>query len=94
LRKVIIAQTTKSNTLNSKREADKLAARVCFYYPCYTLAEARRLPARDCNLLLDTAIKIEASKNFEMTQITAAPQTKNGSGVKKLMNHYRELVKA
>lgn len=69
----------------NKRE---LYARVCFYYPQYNLQEAAKLPARDVNLLLKTAKRIEAKRMYDLVQVVAAPNTKKGSGVKKLSNFF------
>lgn len=76
-----------------KVNARELLAELCFYYPQYTLAAARRLPARDVMLLLRTARKKKAEEYFNLTQIAAAPQTKNGRGVKKLSSRYSKIVK-
>ena len=68
----------------------QLWARVCFFYPQYTLKEASMLSVRDLKLLLNTAKKIEAERKYDLVQIAAAPHTKKGSGVKKLTEHYRK----
>lgn len=73
----------------SKRE---LWATICYYYPQYTLQEASKLPARDIKLLLRIVEKINAQNKYELTQITAAPHTKKGSGVKKLTEHFKKLM--
>lgn len=67
-------------------------ARVCFFYPQYTLQEASKLPRRDINLLLRTAEKIQAERFYELTQITAAPHTKKGQGVKQLTDYFRKKI--
>lgn len=74
----------------SKRE---IWARVCYYYPQYTLEDAAKLSRRDLQLLLKTAIKLEAERNYQLVQIVAAPHTKKGKGVKDLTDHYRRLMK-
>jgi hypothetical protein len=68
-------------------------ATVAYYYPQYTLKEARKLPARDIKLLIKIARKLEAEKMFNLTQIVAAPHTKKGEGVKKLSEHFKRLAK-
>lgn len=70
----------------TKRE---LYATVCYYYAQYTLKDAQALPARDLNLLISTAQKIEAMRMHNLTQIAAAPHTKDGKGVKKLLDHFK-----
>lgn len=75
----------------SKRE---LYATVCYYYPNYDLKKAQKLPARDINLLVKTAQKIEAMKFYNLTQIAAAPSSRKGKGVKKLLDHFKKVAGA
>ena len=85
---VIVAKTvSKPEKTVSNR---KLWARVCYFYPQYTLEAASKLSVRDIRLLLNTAREIEAEKNFEMVQIVAAPHTEKGKGVKQLSNLYKK----
>lgn len=70
----------------SKRE---LYARVCYHYPQYTLKEVADLTQRDIALLLKVANQVEGQRMLNLTQIVAAPQTKNGSGVKKLTEYFK-----
>jgi vancomycin permeability regulator SanA len=88
--RVKIQQATASQKGLSKRE---IYAMVCFYYPQYKLSEVQNLPARDIQLLLKTAKKLEASQNYNLTQIAAAPHSKKGAGVKKLLEHFQKVVK-
>lgn len=74
----------------SKRE---LYATVCYFYPQYTLKEAATLSGRDLQLLLNVAQRQEAIKWLNLTQIAAAPHTKNGSGVKTLTERYKGAAK-
>jgi hypothetical protein len=76
-----------------KVNARELLAELCFYYPQYTLAAARRLPAKDVMLLLKMARKKKAEEYFNLTQIAAAPHTKKGSGVKRLSSRYAKVAK-
>lgn len=76
-----------------KVNARALLAELCWYYPQYTLAAARKLPARDVVLLLKTARRKESERYFNLTQIAAAPHTKKGSGVKKLSSRYEKAAK-
>lgn len=66
-----------------------LYATVCYYYPQYTLKQAALLKARDLNLLIRTARRLQAIQNLELTQIVAAPHTEKGKGVKKLIERYQ-----
>lgn len=74
----------------SKRE---LYARVCYFYPQYKLQDVEKLPNRDVLLLLKVANQVEALKMLNLTQISAAPHTKKGSGVKKLTTHFKRIAK-
>lgn len=70
-----------------------LWARICYYYPQYTLEEASRLSVRDIRLLLNVANEIEAERFFNLTQIAAAPHTKKGKGVKQLTDYFQSLMR-
>lgn len=78
-----------------KKDATKrsLYARVCYFYPQYNLQQAQALPQRDILLLLKTAEQIEAVRMLNLVQISAAPHTKKGAGVKKLTSHFRKIAK-
>ena len=73
-----------------KRE---LYAQVCYYYPQYTLKGVARLPYRDVLLLLKTAHRIEATRNYNLTAIAAAPHSKKQINVKKLLEHFEKQAK-
>lgn len=76
-----------------KRSRRELYATVCFYYPQYRLDEVQKLPARDIQLLLDMASRIEAQQMYSLTQIAAAPHTEKGKGVKSLLDHFKKIGK-
>ncbi len=76
-----------------KVNARELLGELCWYYPQYTLAAARQLPARDVMLLLKIARKKEAEKYLNLTQIAAAPHTKKGVGIKRLSSRYQKVAK-
>lgn len=76
-----------------KINAREMLAELCWYYPQYSLAQARRLAARDVVLLLKMAHRKEAELYFNHTQIAAAPHTKKGSGVKKLSSRYQKAMR-
>jgi len=50
------------------------------------------MPARDISLLIKVASKIEGLRMLNLTQIAAAPHSKNGSGVKKLTEHFKRVI--
>lgn len=70
--------------------ARRILAELCFYYPQYTLNQAKKLPYKDVVLLLKTAHR-EKSKDYLMKlNIETAPHTKKGQGVKKLAGQLKE----
>lgn len=75
---------------SSKRE---LYARVCYFYQQYTLKDVESMPNRDVILLLRVANQVEAVRMLNLTQISAAPHTKKGAGVKKLTSHFKKVAK-
>jgi vancomycin permeability regulator SanA len=70
-----------------------LYATVAYHFPQYKLEDVENMPYRDVALLLKTAEKIEAGRMYNLTMIASAPQSKNGKGVKTLMEHFRKLLK-
>lgn len=81
-----------------KREAkpgdgDRLCEQLCFYYPAYTFAMARRLPAKRVHSMLMTAQAEQAKHYCELVQIATAPHTKDGEGVKTLISKYKGLMR-
>ena len=85
---VKVKQVTRDGRGLSKRE---LYATVCYYYPQYTLKQVQEMPARDIQLLINTARKLEAAQNYNLTQIVAAPHSKKGANVKKLLDHFEKM---
>ncbi len=72
----------------SKRE---LYATICYHYG-YKLDYVQNLPARDLYLLHKIAIKMEANRYLNLTNIAAAPQSRKGQGVKKLLDYYKGVI--
>lgn len=72
-----------------KRE---MYALVCYFFPQYTLEDVQNLPFRDIRLLIKTAQQQEAARNYNLTQIVAAPHTKKGQGVKKLSEYFKKMA--
>tara|TARA_B100001245_G_C22893621_1_gene430831 strand:- start:591 stop:896 length:306 start_codon:yes stop_codon:yes gene_type:complete len=68
-------------------------ATVAYHYPQYKLEDVEVMPYRDVVLLLKTAEKIEASRMHNLTMIASAPHSKDGKGVKSLMEHFRKILK-
>lgn len=89
--KVIKAQRL-SSVLQDVVSPLQILSVFCYNYPQYTLAEARKLPFKHVQMMLKEARKEQARHYLELTQIAAAPHTKKGQGVKRLVERYkREL---
>ena len=74
-------------------KVEDLLATLCYFYPQYTFKQARSLPLKRVNQLLRVARQQEGIKYKNLTQIAAAPHSKKGEGVKKLMNHFDKIIK-
>jgi hypothetical protein len=91
------AQSTGSKIINVQPipkksiKARELLATLCFYYPQYTLKEARKLPHKDVMLLLNTAYHELAKQNINLTYISSAPHGKKGT-VKKIINQFQNIA--
>lgn len=70
----------------------RLLARLCYYYPQYTLAEARSLPYKHVMLLLKEARVQKAVDWHWQTLIAAAPHTEKGKAVKQLLKKLKEQM--
>lgn len=85
-------EVAKVPTASQKANKRELYARVCYHYPQYKLEDVARMPYRDVALLLKVANQVEGAHMLNLTQIVAAPHTKNGAGVKKLTKHFKRLA--
>lgn len=70
----------------------KLYAKVCYYYPRYSLKEVEALSARDVRLLLKTAQEEQAALMHNLVLIVQAPHSKKQTNVKKLLDHFKKLA--
>jgi len=70
----------------------EILATFCYYFPQYTLQEARSLPYRHINRMLKVAMKHKALEYLNLTQIASAPHTEKGKGVTELINNYKEQL--
>ena len=86
-----VSETLKKK-LDPEREAEILHARLCYYYPQYTLYEARRLPDKDVRLLLQTAEREKAKHYLYLTQIASAPYTDKYSGFARLSEEFKKIM--
>jgi hypothetical protein len=89
-----VAQVPKKQLtdVDVKKESERLLATLCYFYPQYTLAAARKLPFKDVKLLLSVATKQKAADYLNLSQIAAAPHTEKGRGVKKLYDNYKKVI--
>lgn len=74
-----------------KKNLNGLLARVCLHYG-YTLAEVRRLPYKDIVILIAELEKEKAREHYELVQISTAPHTDKGKGVKALLKYYKGII--
>lgn len=74
---------------NSNR---KIYALVCYFYPQYKLEDVEQMPARDVNLLIKTAHQQKATEYINHVQIAAAPHSKDGASIKKLIDQYKKII--
>jgi len=77
-----------------KKQIDEedFLARFCFYFPQYTFAQARLLPFKRVQQMLTVALKEEARKMHDLTIIVAAPYSKKGQQVKKMLEYYKNIM--
>lgn len=75
-----------------KIDVEEVLARFCYYYQQYTYSMARRLPFSRIVKMLKIAQKEQAKKYLEFVKIVAAPHSKKGAGVKKLLELYEEVI--
>ncbi len=84
-----VIQVAKADIPKIKKR--ELYATICYHYG-YTLPYVQDMPARDLYLLYKVANKIEAARMYSLTNIAAAPHSKKGQSVKKLLSYYKEMV--
>lgn len=77
---------------DSEAEVVDLLTRVCYFYPQYDLEAAKNLADSQVTALLMQAEKQRAIDLYNMTLIVAAPHTKKGSLVEKLIKQYKKIV--
>ena len=91
--KVIKAQRVSDYTQRKNKNsfsALETASLFCYLFPQYTLAEARKLPAVHINKMIKEARREQSRNYLELLQISAAPHTKKGEGVKSLTDRYKK----
>lgn len=69
-----------------------LITRVCYFYPQYDLEAAQKLTDAQVTALLIQVEKQRAIEFYNYTLIAAAPHSKKGSLVEKLLKQYRKII--
>ncbi|MEI7632351.1 MAG: hypothetical protein WCJ60_03440 [bacterium] len=81
--------------LDEDRDTDadvvELITRVCYFYPQYTLETAQQLTDSQVTALLLQAEKQRAIVFYNHVLIAAAPHTKKGQMVDKLIKQYKKV---
>lgn len=68
----------------------ELLGMFCYYYPQYTLAQARKLPYKTVKQLLDIAHQQKAIEYMHMVYIGSAVRSKDGG--KSLLKQYKRMA--
>lgn len=71
-----------------------LITRVCYFYPQYTLDTASELTNAQVTALLVQADKQKATEYYNLTLIAAAPHSKKGAMVNKLIKQYKRIAES
>lgn len=77
---------------DSDEDVVDLITRVCYFYPQYTLDTASLLTNAEVTALLVQADKQKAIDYYNLTLIAAAPHSKKGAMVNKLIKQYRKIA--
>lgn len=77
---------------DSDAEVVDLITRVCYFYPQYTLKTAQELTNSEVTALLLQAEKQRAIELYNHTLIAAAPHSKKGKLVEKLIKNYKKIT--
>jgi hypothetical protein len=72
---------------------EDILARFCYYFPQYTFAMAKRMPYKRIGQMMSIVRKEQALNYLQLTRIASAPHTSKGSGVKKLIQSYQDILK-
>lgn len=79
---------------NSETDIVDLITRVCYFYPQYDLVAAQKLTNAQVNALLLQAEKQRAIEFYNHVLIAAAPHSKKGKLVEKLIKQYRKIAES
>lgn len=72
--------------------AENIIARFCCYFPQYKFHEARKLPFVRIKMMIRTWEKEYARRMIDLVEISSAPHTKKGSGVRKVIERYKAIL--
>jgi len=79
---------------DSDADVVDLITRVCYFYPQYTLETAEKLTNSQVTALLLQAEKQRAIEFYNHVLIAAAPHSKKGKLVEKLIKEYRKIAES
>jgi len=83
----------KAKKVPSKTESvEDILALFCYHFPQYTFQAARRIPNKRIRQMLRVAKREQAVFLHHLTGIASAPHTKKGSGVKKMLKYFRDII--
>ena len=77
---------------DSDEDIVDLITRVCYFYPQYTLDEAEKLTDAQVTALLIQAEKQRAIDYYNHVLIAAAPHSKKGKLIDKLIKQYKAVA--
>ena len=79
---------------DSDNDVVDLITRVCYFYPQYTLDTASDLTNAEVTALLIQAEKQMAIQYYNHALIAAAPHSKKGAMVNKLIKQYKKIAES
>lgn len=75
-----------------KIKAEDVLSTFCYHFPQYKYHEAKKLPYKRILQMLRVAKKEHTKKMLDLLSIISAPHSKNGSQVKKLSDHFNDIL--
>lgn len=79
---------------DSETDVVDLITRVCYFYPQYDLESAQKLTNSQVTALLLQAEKQRAIEFYNHVLIAAAPHSKKGKLIDKLIKQYRKIAES
>lgn len=89
---VVKAKPIREKEEEPEIDVTDLLTRVCYFYPQYDLESVEKLTYQQVEALLLQAEKQRAIELYNYTMVAAAPHTKKGSLVGKLVKQYRKII--